>query len=367
MARADLGAIANRLFEGFLAPLVLGGELRPGHVIGGRAALAIGVERVVADGELLSHVQLARTRVARKIAAVDRLENPSVSEWALGAALHDLVQSTHPRLRGTFRRHAPERVLSLVSATLERVPRPASVGEALSRHTWFSRVLEIQRTDTVVRWWVGSRTFLGTAPPPRLTAWPELRRVNVEQTPRPLVDLPSSGGAVNEDAFTSALTRLLAKTPLTDLATCARDSPRFLWSAETLGLAATRAGRTLALRVLSLAPAATVDAVLGQATRKVLRPGAWQAATAALDVLGERALAEVEAMDPRAGRLAPGNDKDLGDGAFARAAGAVMARQMIATGGNAFSETERRRMLSLLEPRATSGAARQLEALLAQA
>ena len=40
--------------------------MTPGKPIGGRAALAMGHERVVADPELASHVQLGRCRAARK-------------------------------------------------------------------------------------------------------------------------------------------------------------------------------------------------------------------------------------------------------------------------------------------------------------
>ena len=65
---SDLGGIANRLYEGFLAPLVIGGEMTPGKPIGGRAALAMGRERVLANPELASHVQLGRNRAARVVA-----------------------------------------------------------------------------------------------------------------------------------------------------------------------------------------------------------------------------------------------------------------------------------------------------------
>src|ERR1019366_7237296 len=90
---SDLGGIANRLYEGFLAPLVIGGEMTPGKPIGGRAALAMGRERVLANPELASHVQLGRNRAARKLVPVDRMEEPTEAEWALGAALHDVVQA----------------------------------------------------------------------------------------------------------------------------------------------------------------------------------------------------------------------------------------------------------------------------------
>src|SRR5262249_4985215 len=156
-------------------------------------ALAIG-ERPPADIDLLSRTELARVRVARKLAPIDTLHRtPSGEEWALAAVLHDIVQSTHPGFDAVFRRNGPRRILDIVEKTLERIPSPAIVGDALSRHTWFSRMFDLTRTDTDLRWWTGSERFLGTDPPRRLTAWPELRRVSETRTPRPLMDLPTSG------------------------------------------------------------------------------------------------------------------------------------------------------------------------------
>src|SRR5437879_179079 len=134
-----------------MAPLVLGGALAPGRPIGARAALAIGVGgeelrteadanasvRVVADADRLAHVQLGRVRVARRIVAIDRLVGPTAEEWALSAALHDLVQAAHPKLGGALRRGAPSRLLALVEMTLDGVPPPATTADALARHTWF--------------------------------------------------------------------------------------------------------------------------------------------------------------------------------------------------------------------------------------
>jgi hypothetical protein len=364
--KADLGGVAGRVFDRFLAPLVLGGPMEPGRPIGGRAALAVGQDRVVPDSELASHVQLGRCRVARKLVPVDRLPPATVAEWALGAVLHDIVQASHPSLHGAFRKKLPARILALAEATLAHVPAASSVGEALGRHTWFSRMFEIQRTDTVIRWWVGSETFLGTTPPGRLSAWPELRRVNVEKTPRPLMDLPTTASCLDEAAYGRAVSAFLAKTPLTDLATMHRASPGFFWTADSLSLIASRAGRTLAMRALALAPSAAVDAALGRATRRLFKSQAWQAAIVALDLLGERALAEAEAVATTSDKPLPRSDAE-GDASFARGAGALVARQSIAMHGESFSEAERGRLLSLLELRASSPAAKETEQLLAHA
>jgi hypothetical protein len=365
VAKVDLGTIADGLFLEFMAPLVIGGEMTPRRPIGGRAGLALGIERSVTDPDRLATVQLARIRVARKLAPIDRVEMPTVDEWALAACLHDLVQSTHPSLVGLFRGKAPGKLLQNIEATLARIPPAKTVLEALARHTWFSRLFEIARTDTVVSWWVGSRTFLGTAPPERLTAWPELRRVQIDRTPRSLSELPEKGGAVDKEAFLKALQRFLGKVPLTDLATATRQEPAFTWTTEALELIASRAGRTLASRALLFAPEDAVASALGRATRQLFAGRSWKAAEVALTLLGELVLASAQiAIHEPDGKPPALYAKANDDALFARAAGAFVAMREIAMHGNAFGTEQRARMLALLAPLATTPAGKEVAALL---
>jgi hypothetical protein len=307
-------------------------------------------------------VQFARIRVARKLVPLDRLEPPSAEEWAMAAVLHDAVQSAHPGFDAALRRSAPRKLLDVADQTLERIATPRTTHEALSRHTWFSRMFEVTRTDTIISWWVGSAKFLGEEPPARLTAWPELRRVNQVKMPRPLVELPANGSAVDGGRFAATLVSFLERTPLTDLATCTRESPTFAWTGATLGLVACRTGRTLASRVLALSLATQVDTALGRATKALLAVRAWGAAEVAMELLGERALARAEAS------LSRSEEGDLGlgegDAAFARAAGAIAAQQWVTKQGAAMGATERRALLQALEPLVTSNAARELRSLL---
>jgi hypothetical protein len=361
VAKVDLGGVAERLFLGFLAPLVLGGPIAPGRPIGARAALALGDDRSPADSEILSRVQLARVRVARRLIPLDRFDGPNGAAWALAAALHDIVQSSHPSLNAPLRRSAPAKLVALANATVERVPAPATVAEALVRHTWFSRALEITRTDTTVSWWVGKSTFLGAPAPARLTAWPELRRVHVESVPRPLIDLPAAGGAVDGADFALSLGLWLSRSPLTDLATCARAVPAFAWSADTLALVATPTGRRLALRAMALDPLPPkVDLALGRATKRLFAARAWKQVSPALDLLAERALADAQVTGPRPEPVArAAND----DAAFARGAGAIVARQWLDRNPTMFSEEERRRITQALD--AARATAHGIEAMLA--
>lgn len=334
----------------------------PGRPIGPRVALAIGDDRPTTDIDQHAHMQLARVRVARKLTPVDRFEALCGQEWALLAALHDIVQTSHPDLTGVLRSKLPGKLLDLVGVTLGRIAAPASLGEALSRHTLVSRMFEITRTDTVVSWWLGKSEFRGEAPPERLSAWPKLRRVNVAQSPRPLMSLPLHGGGVEPERFELAVRALLSKSPLTDLATAGREAPRFAWSAETLALTGARAGRTLALRALAAQVEERVDEELGRATKELMTQGLWKPAAMALDLLGERALAWAE------GALGAAETTPLtgqGNGAaFARAAGSFVARRWIAMHGDVFPPAERFALLRALEPVAATPAAKELEQLL---
>lgn len=253
-----------------MAPLAAGGRIAPGHPIGARTALALDTATAGAalDATLLDRVQRARVRCARRIAPVDTMDPPSDAEWRLGAAVHDVLQSANPSLDGMLRSSTARRVLDTAIATLERVPPPETVREALSRHTWLARVLDVARTDTDVSWWTGSKRFLGVVPPARLQAWPELRRVAVTRTRRFLLELEPL--AVERERLVAAVALLLERTPLTSLATCTRAAPAFAWSGATLGLVATRAGQTLAARALDRLPAGEVDAVLERATRELV-------------------------------------------------------------------------------------------------
>lgn len=366
MAKDDPQTLCERLFKTFLAPLVVGGTMAPEKPFGGKNALSIGDHRApVLDPDLLSRCGLARVRTARKLAPVDTFDPaPTGDEWALAAMLHDLVQATHPGFDAAFRRSGPKRLLDVTLLTLDRIPAPASVGEALSRHTWFSRMFELTRTDVDVRWWTGSQRFLGTEPPARLTAWPELRRVTQTKLPRPLMELPTSGSAVDQNRFAAAVESFLQKTPLTDLATLDRAMPAFQWSHQNLALTATQGGRTVVTRALALLPQATVNSALGRATRRLFVARATKALFVAVDLLRDRALAaatqQLGKEDPEPLVLGP----EQNDAAFAVSAGALVATHWIARTGGGFSDHERQAMLRVLAPAASSSAAREVQQLL---
>jgi hypothetical protein len=319
----DVSRVAEALFAGTLAPLVLGGTITPGHAIGARVAHALGAADATSDRDLASRVEAGRLRRARALAPIDAVPEIDDADWALGAALHDVLQSVNPTFDAPQRRYAATRILEIASASIERIPRPARVGDALSRHTWFARVLEVRRTDTAVSFWLGSRQYLGREPPARLSAWPELRRVNVVRARREVLDL--SPIAVDRDRLARAISAFLERTPLTDLAGCVRAAPPFAWTEGTLRLLETESGRTLVLRALDRLPRLEVDAALGRATREVLAGALRSSAGSVVKLLAERAiaLAAAPALYERADATVDA------DAQFARAIGAIAARRSL--------------------------------------
>jgi hypothetical protein len=349
-------ALADRVFSSVLAPLVIGGPMRPAHPIGARAALAlVSLAPRPSDSDLASRVDLARVVEARRLVPIDTVDDPSGTDWALGAVLHDLLQATNP---SWIRRSAPKRLLDLAGATLDRLSPPGSAQEALGRHTWFSRLFAVHRRDTAVSWWVGSSTFRGKEPPKRLFLWPEVRRVNVERAERGLMELLDHGGpAEHAPAFAIVVSQLLRATPLTDFATCGREAPPFVWTRETLAMVRTPVARTLALRAVALASSDLVDAALGRATRALFAAKQWKDAGVALEFLGHRAMS-----------LAQGSGSPSVEGTeeavFARAAGAMVARRWLDDPAANLPEAERRRLAPVFDAAARASAARELAALM---
>lgn len=250
------------LAHGVLGPIVLGGKVRLVPPIGPALALELGAGRRIVDDDLRARVDVARVRQARLIAAIDVLPDLSPVEWAMAAAMNDLLQATNHLLSGVLRRGRHAKLLGAVEQLIAALPRPRTTFDLITRHATFARVFELRRTDTLVSWWAGSRAFRGETPPPRLFSMRELRRVTSSSRQIPLAQMSEGLSEVRGASFQGLLRAWIAKSPLTDLATMAREAPQFVWSKETLELIGFPIGRTLALRVAArLPPQAVVTAL----------------------------------------------------------------------------------------------------------
>jgi hypothetical protein len=265
----DLGARCEELAHAVLAPLVLGGPMHLVRPFGARLGLRLGIQREIVDLDLRSRLDVARVRRARLLAPVDTLPALDEGDWAVLAAFNDLVQLTNQHLVSVFTRRNYARLLGNVCWLCDRIPAPRDVLGAIARHATFGRALELVRTDSAITWWTGSARFRGETPPSRLTAWKELRRVEIDAQRIPLTDMMLGLKGIGADEFNEALSLWLTRSPLTDLAEAARTAPAFSWSASTLSLIATAPGRSLAFRALARQPAARVAAALARANAQV--------------------------------------------------------------------------------------------------
>jgi hypothetical protein len=317
----NVQAVVERIWTRVMAPLVLGGPLMPGHAIGARVEWPPESRRS-SDPNLAARVAAARVRRARMLAPVDSLPDAEAADWALAGAIHDIMQSANPSFDTPLRRHLAQRILDIALGAIDRIATPATVGEALSRHSWFARLLEVRRTDKTVSFWVGSREFLGREPPSHLQAWPRLRRVNVAAAHRSLLELTPL--AVDHARFAHAISEVLDRTPITNIATCTREDPAFEWTERSLAFLGARAGRILATRALDRLPSDAVDAVLGATTRRLLDGRLRPRAGPVLRLLADRTVASLSTPTAE-GR--PPAEAAL----FARALGAAAARANLAT------------------------------------
>jgi hypothetical protein len=331
------------LYGRIVAPLVLGGALRPMHALGVRDAAVFDWHHPL-DKALATRVESARRRCARALVAVDWQPSLTAADWALAAGLNNVLLALHPGFAGAWRGRSARAILAAAEAIIAKVPAPARAADALARHTWLARLFEPERVETGVSGWSGSQAFLGWEPPARLSAWPSLRGVQVRKTRLSLFELTPL--AIPPEDLERSLAALLSRTPLTDLATCARGRPAFAWTAPTLGLIESPVGRTLALRALAAAPSELVDAALGQATRSLLEghQGAPpEGGTAVIAFLRERALAAIESGEP----FDTGPDT-YADARYSRLAGAHAARSAVSV-DPAWSGVQREALLAKLD------------------
>lgn len=281
----------EELVAGIVVPLVLGGKLRLARPFGPAALTVFQNERIV-DPDTRTNLDVARVRRARLLAPVDVLPEPNASDWAMAAALNDLLQVTNHNLGGVFTKRRYDLLVASVLDVCERIASPSDVGEALSRHATFARVTELFRTDTTVSWWTGSARFRGEDPPDRLLAWRNLRRVQVNAERVPLFRMADN--LTLTDNFLNALSAWLHLSPITDIASMTRESPAFVWSRPTIALIAVPAGRTLALRALLRGPRDAVVTLLKHASTTL--PENLVAHRA---LVGEFSREAIDALQPR--------------------------------------------------------------------
>lgn len=261
------------IFRRVLVPAVTGGELIIEKPFGQRAAneatrVLGGIEQSGEEVRLDQYfgprtMQQGEEALLRKLRRLANADVPTIvpridgGVLVLGALIHDLVAAFHPDLSGVFRRDAPSKLLEATARALSDVPPPTTLRAALLRHAWLGDLPRFTLVRTEVRWWVGGRSFVGRAPPSRLLAWPEVRRVRRDERAVEILRLPdlfSERAATGPliELHARALSAFFAASPLTDLAMAGRLSPSFTWTASAAALVASAAGARLARRAIAL-------------------------------------------------------------------------------------------------------------------
>jgi hypothetical protein len=166
----------------FLLPIVRGGPAHVARPLGLRAVARILRDLPPEDDPVLAKLAACRVAIATRVSPVAAPPPLDETSLRLGAALHDLLALGHPEVGGVRSRRA-DRVAG-AALELASIGAPRSAREAVNRHSLLARLPEIVRVDRVVHYWLGRQTFVGRRPPRGVTAWPNLRRVRIEQTSR---------------------------------------------------------------------------------------------------------------------------------------------------------------------------------------
>ncbi len=212
-----------RRFDGFVrdfaAPFVAGGPMRIGRPVGGRE-LRFFTGGVAVAPEATAAIIDARDQIAGEIAvhrpALPPIESDETAVRLLAAA-HNLLVLWHPALSaGLVARRARKRIREFTTRLVQSIPPARDAREAIAMHTVLWNLPRIRRVDRTVRFWAGTRRFVGQTPPRRLTIWPRLRRVSVEEDERSWMaePAPAGNGVAGDDPLVQAL---LARSPITDL------------------------------------------------------------------------------------------------------------------------------------------------------
>src|SRR5688572_17153644 len=213
---AEMGL--SEFLDGFARPLVAGGEARIGEPIDPRTVVEWEIYLSEAAAAL-EPIDDARATVAGGLV----IRPPSLpfggDDLRLCAALYDALLLVHPDVDRWLARRARDR-LRESALELARLGPPEGRRDLLARHTTLHNLFGMSRVDVRIRWWTGKASFRGMKPPPRLIAWPSIRRVSEERESMSFAEImPKDGddGAVGR--------AILHASPLTDLLSPARSWP----------------------------------------------------------------------------------------------------------------------------------------------
>jgi hypothetical protein len=215
-APAKLQTTYDALVEGFVMPLVEGGEVHLGRPVGPGCA-AFFADAVPTSEDVRHRIYGALVRQADEITGLDRVPFPGFAITALAAAAHNLMAVTDPALDRVFARGARNTILAWTDRWLELMPLPATRGDAVARHVLLEPILALRRKDTVVKNWAYTYRFFGRSVPGNVTALPTIRFVKTFETLTELRGFFSSEKSDPKLALADRHRTLVSRSPITEL------------------------------------------------------------------------------------------------------------------------------------------------------
>ncbi len=280
--------------KSFLTPLAAGGAVMIDGLLGPGALDAMvsgpkGHAMELCDGKVMADcVGAARLELCR-FGPTTEFVTLTPDVIGLGIVWHNLLAMTHPE--ATTRGGLRKKVHQWSAEMLDWVGTPKTAQEVALRHAIFGRLGEVGRVDTKVNFWAGEALYIGVAPPSRLVAFKNLRRVEEQKTRQTVFDLLQllSHGLDEQDLLPSAA-RALQYSPLTDLLLADRPEGviAFRWTPSLLSMLTDAPLRGAAIRVALRAGARGAEAVtkhlqiLERATARALLEGVPPAAAGVL-------------------------------------------------------------------------------------
>jgi hypothetical protein len=240
----------------FVLPLVKGGELHVGAPI---SPTELETMQRELDSATAEQVEIDDQRIA--IASLLVCRPPPLileaEDLALTAGLYNTLAASHPRTDSVLVTEKQRRRVLDAALTMVSQPLTQKRERVIGRHALLHNLFHLERTDLMVSWWTGSARFFGQSPPPRLTAWKGMRRVQEETITVGFEELLATTEAA------PVIATLLRRTPLTQLLSAHLSAPPLHWEDAVFALRDADLARAVAYRLLPDAP--TREQLLGVA------------------------------------------------------------------------------------------------------
>ena len=231
----------------FVLPLIKGGELHIGAPIAPQHLEEMQRDLDSSTAEQVD-VDDARIDVASLLVCRPPPLILEPEDLALTAGLYNALAASHPRTDSVLVTEKQRRRVLDAALTMVSQPLTQNRQRVIGRHALLHNVFRLERTDLTISWWTGSARFYGQPPPPRLTAWRGMRRVQEEVMTVGFDELLATAETA------PVIATLLRRTPLTQLLGAHRSAPPLHWEDAVFMLRDAELARAVAYRLLPEAP-----------------------------------------------------------------------------------------------------------------